>query len=51
MSEDPWGQRAKDSLTGILKVGSKVNLMKHDTDRYAEQVAKVYKGRGRNVGF
>ena len=51
MSEDPWGKRAKDALTGMLKVGSKVNLMEHETDRYGRTVAEVYKGRGRNVGL
>ena len=51
MSEDPWGQRAKDALTGMLRVGSKVSLIEHDTDRYGRTVAEVYKGRGRNIGL
>ena len=51
LSEDPWGQRAKDALTGMLRVGSKVRLMEHDTDRYGRTVAEVYKGRGRNIGL
>ena len=51
MSEDPWGQKAKDALTGMLKIGSKVKLMVHDTDRYGRTVAEVYKGRGRNIGL
>ena len=51
MSEDQWGQRAKDALTGMLRVGSKVNLMEHDTDQYGRTVAEVYKGRGRNIGL
>ena len=51
MSEDPWGQRAKDPLTGMLKVGSNINLMEHDTDRYGRTVAEVYKGRGRSIGL
>ena len=51
MSEDPWGQRAKDVLTGLLRVGSKVNLMEHDTDRYGRTVAEVYKVRGKNIGL
>ena len=50
MSEDPWGQRAKDALTGMLRVGSRVSLMEHDTDRYGRTVAEVYKGRGKNIG-
>ena len=51
MSEDPWGKRAKDALTGMLRVGSKVSLIEHDTDRYGRTVAEVYKGRGRNIGL
>jgi len=51
MSEAPWGQRAKDALTGMLRVGSKVSLMEHDTDRYGRTIAEVYKGRGRNIGL
>ena len=51
MSEDPWGQRAKDVLTGMLRVGSKVNLMEHDTDRFGRTVAEVYKVRGKNIGL
>ena len=51
MSEDPWGQKAKDALTGMLRVGSKVNLMEHDTDRYGRTVAEVYKGRDKNIGL
>ena len=51
MSEDPWGQKSKDALTGMLRVGSKVNLMEHDTDRYGRTVAEVYKGRDKNIGL
>ena len=49
MSEDPWGQKAKDALTGMLRVGSKVSLMEHDTDRYGRTVAEVYEDRGKNI--
>jgi len=51
MSDDPWGQRAKDALTGMLKIGSKVKLMEHDIDRYGRTVAEVYKGKGKNIGL
>ena len=51
ISEDPWGKKAKDALTGMLRVGSKVNLMEHDTDRYGRTVAEVYKGRDKNIGL
>ena len=51
MSEDPWGQKAKDALTGMLKIGSKVKLMVHDIDRYGRTVAEDNKGRGRNIGL
>ena len=51
MSEDPWGQMAKDALTGMLKIGSKVKLMEHDIDRYGRTVAEVYKGKGKNIGL
>ena len=51
MSDDPWGQRAKDALTGMLRIGSKVKLMEHDIDRYGRTVAEVYKGKGKNIGL
>lgn len=51
MSDDPWGQRAKDALTGMLRIGSKVKLMEHDIDRYGRTVAEVYKGREKNIGL
>ena len=51
MSVDPWGQRAKDALTGMLRVGSAVSLMEHDADRYGRIVAEVYKSNGRNIGL
>ena len=51
ISEDPWGQQAKDALTGLLRLGSKVNLMEHDIDRYGRTVAEVYKGRNKNIGL
>ena len=49
MSDDPWGQRAKDALTGMLRIGSKVKLMEHDIDRYGRTVAEVYKRK--NIGL
>ncbi len=51
MSDEPWGQMAKDALTGMLKPGSKVKLMEHDIDRYGRTVAEVYKGRRKNIGL
>ena len=51
MSDDPWGQMAKDALTGMLKIGSKVKLMEHDIDRYGRTVAEVYKGKKKNIGL
>ena len=42
---------AKDALTGMLKIGSKVKLMEHDIDRYGRTVAEVYKGKGKNIGL
>ena len=51
MSDDPWGQKSKDALTGMLRIGSNINLVEHDVDRYGRTVAEVYKGRGRNIGL
>lgn len=51
MSEDPWGSMSKDALTGMLKIGSTVRLLEHDTDRYGRTVAEVYKGKGKNIGL
>ena len=51
MAAHPWGQIAKDALTGMLSTGSKVALMEHDTDRYGRTVAEVFKGRRRNIGL
>ena len=41
MSEDPWGSMSKDALTGMLKIGSIVRLLEHDTDRYGRTFAEV----------
>ena len=51
ISDDPWGQKSKDALTGMLRIGSNINLVEHDVDRYGRTVAEVYKGRGRNIGL
>ena len=51
MSDDPWGEMSKDALTGMIKPGSKVKLLKHDSDRYGRTVAEVFRGKGKNIGL
>ena len=51
MSDDPWGEMSKDALTGMIRPGSKVKLLEHDTDRYGRTVAVVFKGKGKNIGL
>ena len=51
MSDNPWGSISKDALTGMLKIGSTVRLLEHDTDRYGRTVAEVYKRKGKNIGL
>ena len=47
MSEDPWGLKAKDALTGMLRVGSKVNLMEHAPTDMAERLLRSTKAATR----
>ena len=49
MSPPPWGQAAKDVLTGIMRVGGKVKIKELDNDRYGRVVAEVFKG-SMNIG-
>ena len=51
MSDDPWGEISKDALTGMLRPGSKVRILEHDTDRYGRIVAEVFKGKRKNIGL
>jgi len=40
MEQEPWGRRSRDYLRRI--VGTEVQLVKHDTDRYGRVVAEVF---------
>ena len=51
MNEGNCGQIAKDFLTGLIPVGSRVGLRFHDRDRYGRSVCEVYaKSKLVNVG-
>ena len=42
LSQEPWGQQAKEALAKILPVGQAVSLRIADTDRYDRKVAEIY---------
>ncbi|MDQ2694165.1 MAG: thermonuclease family protein [Pseudomonadota bacterium] len=43
MGQEPWGQRARDRLRGLLPDAVRVQVV--DTDRYGRAVARLYDGR------
>ena len=45
------GQEAKDALTGMLKVGSEVQLREHSYDLSGRVVAEVFNAGEKNVGL
>lgn len=51
MEQAPFGQQAKDVLTGLMKVGVKVYLDIKDTDRYGRLVSEVKSKKGFNYGL
>ena len=51
MPGNSWAQKSKDALTGMLKPGSRINLLEHDVDRYGRIVAEVFKGKNKNIGM
>jgi len=44
MSQEPWGQRAKERLAALLTVGERVFLRIVDTDGAGRKVAEIYRG-------
>lgn len=50
LAQAPYGEIAKDALTGLAPIGSRITLRSKGRDTYGRTLAEIFDQRRRNIG-